>query len=266
MLRSELRQAISRHIDERNLVVDTATANGDTKTLVCSRLSDYPSDEFRHGELVVSGVARRVLNNQGSTVTTHAFGSAISSGTAFELRKQRGPFFESINQSINEALIAVYNWTYIPISDATSVTYAAGTEEYAIPTSFQLLVDVEYETSGNGAGDWVALPATSWDVIQGAATLRLKELATGKLVDEQKLRLRGYRKPALLSADTDTTEVNANYVIAYAVGKLLGNFAGGPATDPDAHAQRQGFWTNLANVERVGVKTKRLQSARRVRW
>lgn len=269
MNRAEIRQAISRHIAERNLAVETTSAAGTATTLVCSQLSGQPVDHWRGGEALCvdgpnAGVARPIQSSAGASITTLPFASAVGSGVTVELR-QAAPFAASLNQSINEAILAVANQVYVPVSD-TSVVYATDTEEYTIPATFTLLHTVQYEASGTGKGDWQPLPASSWQVVQGAGKLALGSLASGKLTNAQPLRLLGYRAPALLTDDVTACEVGPNYVIAYAVGKLLGNQAGGPLTDPDAHAQRQRFWTDVANIERRGIQTRRRQSAWRVRW
>ncbi|MBI2756185.1 MAG: hypothetical protein HYX52_05685 [Chloroflexi bacterium] len=270
-----LRQQVSRHIDERNMRLATVTTAGavDGTSLVSTDLKGFPDDHFLRGEVAFHGgtaanlnLARDVRDFVASTgtVTTTTLPAQVQAGDLFEIRRA-GPFYASINTALNEALLSVFNWAYVPTVD-TTLRYTSGAVEYTVPSPFALLYDVQYEASGIGKGDWASLPPLTWDVVQGAAALSLSSLATGKMVTNQPLRLLGYRQPRLLASDADETEISPNYVIAYAVAKLLGNFAGGGSTDPDAHAQRQGFWTNLANVEKLGIRNKKAQSARRVRW
>ena len=52
----------------------------------------------------------------------------------------------------------------------------------------------------------------------------------------------GGDKPALLTADSDTSEVDEAYIIAKATALAFASQAGGPQTDPDDLDNRAGFW------------------------
>ena len=56
------------------------------------------------------------------------------------------------------------------------------------------------------------------------------------------IKIVGGDKPALLSSDTTTTEVDENFIIANTVNLALISTSGGPATDPDAKRQLSAYW------------------------
>jgi len=60
------------------------------------------------------------------------------------------------------------------------------------------------------------------------------------------LKITGGDKPALLSADSGTTEIDDSYIIARATGLAFASASGGPNTDPDQLRQQAAFWLGLA--------------------
>ena len=60
------------------------------------------------------------------------------------------------------------------------------------------------------------------------------------------IKLSGGDKPALLTTDTSTTEIDDSYIIARATGLAFAAASGGPSTDPDALRQAAAFWFGLA--------------------
>ena len=60
------------------------------------------------------------------------------------------------------------------------------------------------------------------------------------------LKITGGDKPALLSADSSTSEVDDSYIIARATGLAFAASSGGANTDPDQKRQQAAFWLGLA--------------------
>ena len=60
------------------------------------------------------------------------------------------------------------------------------------------------------------------------------------------LKITGGDKPALLSADTGTSEIDDSYIIARATGLAFASASGGPGTDPDSLRQQAAFWFGMA--------------------
>ena len=60
------------------------------------------------------------------------------------------------------------------------------------------------------------------------------------------LKITGGDKPALLSSDSATTEIDDSYIIARATGLAFAANSGGQTTDPDQNRQQAAFWLGLA--------------------
>ena len=60
------------------------------------------------------------------------------------------------------------------------------------------------------------------------------------------LKIIGGDKPALLSGDTGTSEIDEQYIIARATALAFAHASGGPTTDPDNKNNMAGFWMGLS--------------------
>ena len=60
------------------------------------------------------------------------------------------------------------------------------------------------------------------------------------------LKITGGDKPALLSTDAGTSEIDDAYIIARATALAFAAASGGPNIDPDAKRQQAAFWFGLA--------------------
>ena len=97
----------------------------------------------------------------------------------------------------------------------------------------------------NDTAVWEKLPKHLWTIDKDARDLVLKE--AGKFeVGYGLLKLVGGDKPALLSAETDTSEIDDSYVISRATSIALLAASKGPATDPDALRQQASFEFGLS--------------------
>jgi len=61
------------------------------------------------------------------------------------------------------------------------------------------------------------------------------------------IKIVGGDKPALLSAETDTTEIPEAYIIAFATARALLANSGGASTDPDSRRQLAAYWDGETN-------------------
>ena len=60
------------------------------------------------------------------------------------------------------------------------------------------------------------------------------------------LKIKGGDKPALLTSDSTTCEIDDGYVINKATALSLSSQSGGPATDPDAKRQQAAFYYGMS--------------------
>jgi len=64
------------------------------------------------------------------------------------------------------------------------------------------------------------------------------------------MKINGGDKPALLTSDSDTTELDDNFIIANTVNLALISSSGGPTTDPDAKRQLSAYWSAMSERAR----------------
>jgi hypothetical protein len=100
----------------------------------------------------------------------------------------------------------------------------------------------------NDTAEWTTLDRRNWRIDKEA-----RDLILGRdghdAVGYSLIKIVGGDKPALLSSDTTTTEVDENFIIANTVNLALISTSGGPATDPDAKRQLSAYWA--AQAERA---------------
>ena len=92
---------------------------------------------------------------------------------------------------------------------------------------------------------WTKLDRRAWHIDKEQRDLILHDDARTAL-GYRLIKLVGGAKPALLTADSTTNEIDDQYVITRATGMALASVGGGSATDPDSNAQRAAFWFGLA--------------------
>ena len=97
--------------------------------------------------------------------------------------------------------------------------------------------------------EWTTLDRRNWKIDKEARSLILGRDGHDA-VGYSLMKITGGDKPALMTADTDTSEIDENYIIAQSVSLALLSSSGGPATDPDAKRQLSAFWTDQATRAR----------------
>ena len=97
----------------------------------------------------------------------------------------------------------------------------------------------------NDTAIWTKLDRRAWHVDKQQRDLILH--GDGRTALGYRLmKIVGGAKPALLTDDSTTNELEAQYVIHRATGLAMAAVGGGNATDPDASAQRAAFWFGMA--------------------
>ena len=98
----------------------------------------------------------------------------------------------------------------------------------------------------NDTAGWVKLPRNLWRIDREAKDVVFDKYVHG-VARYSLLKIVGGDKPALLSADTDTSEINERYLIAGATARAYAASSGGQGTDPDQRRGQAGFWFGMAN-------------------
>mgnify|MGYP003114223325 CR=1 FL=1 len=97
--------------------------------------------------------------------------------------------------------------------------------------------------------EWEILDRRNWKIDKEARDLVLLREGQKKL-GYSLIKIVGGDKPALMTSDSDVTEVGESYVIATATALALISSSGGPATDPDSKRQLSAYWAAQAERER----------------
>ena len=100
----------------------------------------------------------------------------------------------------------------------------------------------------NDSAQWVKMPRNLWRIDKEAKDIVLDDYAHG-VARYNLLKLVGGDKPALLTSDSDTSEIDEQYIIARATALAFAS-AGGPQTDPDNKNNMAGFWMGLSSSAR----------------
>ena len=98
----------------------------------------------------------------------------------------------------------------------------------------------------NDTAEWNTLDRRLWKIDKEARDLILGRDGQDA-IGYSLIKLTGGDKPALLSSETDTTEIPERYVIAFATARALLSTSGGPTTDPDNKRQLVAYWDGEIN-------------------
>ena len=151
-------------------------------------------------------------------------------------------------ETLSIPALSADTWTYVRIKlanpELNTAIISIGLEYDSDLGACQVRLD-DIKVVQNDTAIFQIFPKHLWKIDRSARDLILKDGAQLE-VGYNMIKLTGGDKPALLSSDTDTTEIDDSYVIARATGLALSAASGGPTTDPDALRQAAAFWFGLA--------------------
>ena len=101
----------------------------------------------------------------------------------------------------------------------------------------------------NDSAQWVKMPRNLWRIDKEAKDIVIDNYAHGA-ARYSLLKLVGGDKPALLTTDSATSEIDEQYVIARATALAFASASGGPTTDPDNKNNMAGFWMGMSSSAR----------------
>ena len=143
-------------------------------------------------------------------------------------------------------------WTFVRMSLANPETDTAiisvGLEYDADIGAATVWID-DIVAVANDTAEWTILDRRNWKIDKESRELVLQRDGH-KAVGYALIKITGGDKPALMTANTDTSEIDENYIIAQATSLAFLSVSGGPATDPDAKRQISAFWTDQAQRAR----------------
>ena len=155
-------------------------------------------------------------------------------------------------ETLSIPALSADTWTFVRMSLANPETDTAiisvGLEYDADIGAVTVWID-DIVAVANDTAEWETLDRRYWKIDKEARDLILVrdgQCAAGYAL----IKITGGDKPALLSSDSTTTEIDEDYIIASAVNIALLSSSGGPATDPDARRQLSTYWAQQAERAR----------------
>ena len=154
----------------------------------------------------------------------------------------------TILESLNIPALTADTWTFVRIALANPETDTAITAvalEYDSDLGACTVWIDDIQVVRHDSSHWVKAPRNLWRIDKESQDIVFDKYLDG-LVSYSLLKIEGGDKPALLTADTATTEIDDSYVIARATALALSANSGGPNTDADNHRQQAAFWFGMS--------------------
>ena len=156
-------------------------------------------------------------------------------------------------ESLNLPAISPDTWTFARMSLAnpeldTAIASVGLEHDADLGAGVTVWID-DIVAVANDTAEWTTLDRRNWKIDKESRDLVLQRDGH-KAVGYSLIKITGGDKPALMTADTDTSEIDENYIIAQATSLAFLSKSGGPATDPDAKRQISAFWTDQAQRAR----------------
>jgi hypothetical protein len=160
-------------------------------------------------------------------------------------------------ETLEVPALTANTWTYVRMALANPETDTAiisiGLEYDADLNACQVRLD-DIKVVQNDTAEWTIFPKHLWRIDRNARDLILTD--SGRLeAGYSLLKIQGGDKPALLTSETDTSEIDDSYIIARATGLAFAAASGGPGTDPDQKRQQAAFWFGLAEQSKRAFPT-----------
>jgi type IV pilus biogenesis protein CpaD/CtpE len=156
------------------------------------------------------------------------------------------------DEALSIPALSADTWTFVrmsldnPESDTAIVSIAL--EQDADLGACTVWLD-DISVVKNDSAQWAKIPRHLWKIDKEAKDIVLDNYAHGT-ARYNLLKLVGGDKPALLTTDSATSEIDEQYVISRATALAFASASGGPNTDPDNKNNMAGFWMGLSAAAR----------------
>ena len=155
-------------------------------------------------------------------------------------------------ETLSIPALSADTWTFVRMSMANPETDTAiisvGLEYDSDLGACTVWID-DIVAVANDTAEWTTLDRRNWKIDKEARDLILVRDGH-EAVNYSLMKITGGDKPALMTADSDTAEIDEDYIIAQAITFALVAGSGGPATDPDARRQLSAYWSDQATRAR----------------
>ena len=155
-------------------------------------------------------------------------------------------------ETLSIPALSADTWTFVRMSlsnpETDTAIISVGLEYDSDLGACTIWID-DIVAVANDTAEWEILPRHLWKIDKEARDLILVRDGHDA-VGYSLMKITGGDKPALLTSDSDTTEIDDNFIIANTVNLALISSSGGPTTDPDAKRQLSAYWSAMAERAR----------------
>ena len=155
-------------------------------------------------------------------------------------------------ETLSIPALSADTWTFVRMSMANPETDTAiisvGLEYDSDIGAVTVWID-DIVAVASDTAEWTTLDRRNWKIDKEARSLILGRDGHDA-VGYSLMKITGGDKPALMTADSDTTEIPEEYVINQAITFALLSSSGGPGTDPDSKRQLSAYWAEQATKAR----------------
>jgi hypothetical protein len=255
---AQLRNRVADRLGDR--VELTATSNGTTTTFIDTRNINTGTEDMKGRAILFSDGSVSRITAQVDATSTLTFTPAVSNANLVEagdvanVFNKRGKGFlpSEYKNAINNAINDAFPLGLIELTDdggALDIT----TGEITIDASMYYLASVQY--SDEDGYEFIVPKATrtnrqGWRVIPSSGKVVLEgSFAEG--IDGLTITLTGYGRQEILSADSDTCLLNAEWIVARALYHLCAS-----SLDKDAtYGQLVGLYRDESERKRSRIRT-----------
>ena len=147
-------------------------------------------------------------------------------------------------ETLNVPALSVDTWTFCRVAlsnpESDTAIFSVGLEYDSDLGACTVWLD-DISVVKNDSAQWDKLPRNLWKIDKQEQDIVIDNYAHG-IARYNLLKIVGGDKPALLTADSDTSELDEQYLIATATALAFASASGGPNTDPDNRNNMAGFW------------------------
>ena len=151
-------------------------------------------------------------------------------------------------ETLSIPALSADTWTFVRMSLANPETDTAiisvGLEYDADLGACTVWID-DIMAVANDTAEWSTLDRRNWKIDKESRDLILVRDGQAA-VGYSLIKITGGDKPAIPTLDSDTMEIDEDYLIAQTITFALLSASGGPATDPDAKRQLSAYWSDQA--------------------
>ena len=203
------------------------------------------------GDFVTDSIASKDLSKY-DTVEMWVKSTVATSAGNLKLLLDDTASCASPLETLEIPALSADTWTFVRMSlsnpETDTAIISVGLEYDSDLGACTVLID-DIKAVANDTAEWAVLPRHLWQIDKEARDLVL--VRDGKdAVGYALMKITGGDKPALLTDDSSTTEIDENFIIAHATNLALISSSGGPATDPDAKRQLSAYWSAMAERAR----------------